>query len=73
MIVGLLVDEVESGPERIRFEGKEGPLHVGVAGARDHRVVRWRSWIGVEEDGDCGDEENSEQGGGKDAIRDDIA
>lgn len=36
MIVGLLVDEVESGPERIRFEGKEGPLHVGVAGARDH-------------------------------------
>lgn len=36
MIVGLLVDEVESGPERIGFEGKEGPLHVGVAGARDH-------------------------------------
>ena len=36
MIVGLLVDEVESGPERIRFEGEEGPLHVGVAGARDH-------------------------------------
>lgn len=38
-----------------------------------YRVVRWRSWIGVEEDGDCGDEENSEQGGGKDPIRDDIA
>ena len=36
MIVGLLVDEVESGPEWIRFEGEEGPLHVGIAGARDH-------------------------------------
>lgn len=36
MIVGLLVNEVKSGPERIRFEGEEGPLHISVAGARDH-------------------------------------